>query len=109
MTTDGHSIAGAVEVATAIHALRPGHVTPGQLRTVLVEHLTIETLIQLAALSQVLVGIAANQIDRILADPETLGLCQQRALAGDPVTATELGIVYDSVLTAAGVANARHT
>lgn len=107
--TDRPSLAGAVEVATAIHNLRPGHVTAGQVRTVLVDHLTIETLIQLAALSQVVAGIAANLVDRVLADPETLRLCQQRAVAGSPVTAAEVGVVYADLLRAAGIANARHT
>lgn len=108
MTTEGHSIAGAVEVATAIHALRPGHVTPGQLRTVLVEHLTIDTLIQLAALSQVMAGMAANIVDALLANPEVLAACQERAAGGDPLTAAELGLSYAMLLQAAGIANARH-
>lgn len=101
------TIEGAVEVATAIHALRPGHVTPGQLRAVLIDHLTIDSLAQLGALTEVLVRAAAVRVEQLLGDPEALAECAVRASAGAPVTAAELGIEYGVLLRAAGEANAR--
>lgn len=105
----GHvtGIAGAVEVATAIHSLRPGHVTPGQLRAILIDHLTIESLVQLGALSEVLVRTAAARVDLLLANQSHLALALVAAAAGEPLTSKDLGLDYDTMLRTAGEANAR--
>jgi hypothetical protein len=100
------SITGAIEIATAIHGFRPGHVTRGQLRTVLLDNLRIETLVQLGGLSEVLVRLAAVRVDLLLASPEALAACVARVAAGEPLTARDLGIEYGALLAEAGTANA---
>lgn len=107
MTATG--IGGAVEVATAVAALRPGHpdLTPEQLRAVLIDHLNVESLASLAALAEVLVRAAAARVDALLANPEHLALCVVAAAGGTPVTAKDLAIDYEVLLRGVGQANAR--
>lgn len=100
------AIGGAVEVATAIQALRPGHITRGQLKAVLLDHLTVESLAQLAALSEVLVRVAAVRVDVLLADPALLAGAMSRAAVGQPMTARELGVEYGPLLRSVGQASA---